>query len=52
MKNQPYGLRHSLGGVYGGKVYHNFDPERLVDKLGIPMDREKLTYYLRLNAMF
>ena len=45
-------LERNFGGVYGGKVYHDFDPVMLVDKLGIPMDGEKLAYYLRLNAMF
>lgn len=45
-------LERNFGGVYGGKVYHDFDPKRLVEKLGVPMDWEKLTYYLRLNAMF
>lgn len=45
-------LERNFGGVYGGKVYHDFDPVMLVDKLGIPMDEEKLAYYLRLNAMF
>lgn len=45
-------LERNFGGVYGGKVYHDFDPMLLIRALNIPFDQEKLTFYLRLNALF
>ena len=45
-------LERNFGGAYGGKVYRDFSPMLLAEKLEIPFDQEKLTYYLRLNALF
>ena len=45
-------LERNFGGACGGKVYRDFSPMLLAEKLEIPFDQEKLTYYLRLNALF
>lgn len=45
-------LRDNYNGTFGGKVYPDFDPDRLFDYLGIEPDREKLRYYLLLDELF
>ena len=45
-------LKHNFDGSYGGKVYPDFDPERLFPALGIEPDREKLRYYTLLDELF
>lgn len=45
-------LRRNFDGSYGGKVYPDFDPDLLLHKLDIPIDREKLRYYILLDELF
>lgn len=45
-------LRRNFDGSYGGKVYPDFNPDLLLEKLGIPIDREKLRYYILLDELF
>lgn len=37
-------LKNNFGGVFGGKVYENFDPDILFRKLGIKIDPVKFKY--------
>ena len=37
-------LKNNFGGVFGGKVYENFDPDVLFEKLGIEIDPVKFRY--------
>ncbi len=45
-------LKHNFDGTYGGKVYEDFNPEMLFEKLGIEPDWEKIKYYLLLDELF
>ena len=45
-------LKHNFDGTYGGKVYEDFKPEMLFEKLGIDPDWEKIKYYLLLDELF
>lgn len=45
-------LKHNFDGSYGGKVYPDFQPEQLFEKLGIVPDWEKIRYYLLLDELF
>ena len=45
-------FRQNLDGTFGGKVYPDSDPERILSALGFSPDREKLRYYLLLNELF
>ena len=44
-------LKHNFDGMYGGKVYEDFDPEQLFDVLGIEPDWEKIKYFLLLDEL-
>ena len=45
-------LKHNFDGTYGGKVYKNFHPDMLFEKLGIEPDWDKLKYYILLDELF
>ena len=45
-------LKHNFGGVYGGKVYKDFNPDLLFEKLEITPDWEKIRYYTLLDELF
>lgn len=45
-------LLHNFDGTYGGKVYPDFQPERLFDALNITPDWEKIRYYILLDELF
>jgi kanamycin kinase/aminoglycoside 3'-phosphotransferase-3 len=45
-------LKHNFAGRYGGKVYKDFNPDLLFEKLGIEPDWEKLRYYTLLDELF
>lgn len=45
-------LMHNFDGTYGGKVYENFSPDLLFEKLGIEPDWEKIKWYLLLDELF
>ena len=45
-------LKHNFDGTYGGKVYEDFNPELLFEKLGIEPDWDKLKYYILLDELF
>ncbi|MBQ7059437.1 MAG: aminoglycoside 3'-phosphotransferase [Firmicutes bacterium] len=45
-------LAWNFSGAYGGKVYPDFDPDRLFDYLGIEPDWDKLRYYKLLDELF
>lgn len=45
-------LIHNFDGTFGGKVYENFSPELLFEKLGIGPNRKKLEYYILLDELF
>ena len=45
-------LKHNFGGLYGGKVYEDFNPERLFEILGIEPDWDKINYFLLLDELF
>jgi len=45
-------LKHNFDGTYGGKVYEDFKPEMLFEKLGVEPDWEKIKYYLLLDELF
>lgn len=45
-------LKHTFDGTYGGKVYKEFKPEMLFEKLGIDPDWDKINYYLLLDELF
>ncbi len=45
-------LKDNLGGAYSqGKVYLDFQPQMLLDELGIEMNEEKFKYYLLLDEL-
>ena len=45
-------LKHNFSGVYGGKIYENFNPDKLFEVLGIEPNWEKIRYYLLLDELF
>lgn len=45
-------LSHNYSGAYGGKVYADFDPNILFEKLGIEPDWEKIRYYILMDELF
>ena len=45
-------LRRNFDGTYDGKAYPDFDPDLLLHELHIPIDREKLRYYILLDELF
>lgn len=45
-------LKHNFDGTYGGKVYANFNPDMLFEKLAIKPNWEKINYYLLLDELF
>ena len=45
-------LKHNFDGTYGGKVYEDFNPELLFEKLGIKPDWEKINWHLLLDELF
>lgn len=45
-------LKHNFDGTYGGKVYEDFNPNMLFEKLEIEPDWEKINYYLLLDELF
>ncbi len=45
-------LRHNFDGTYGGKVYENFSPDLLFEKLGIEPNKEKMEFYRLLDELF
>ena len=45
-------LKHNFDGTYGGKVYEDFNPDMLFEKLGIEPEWDKINYYLLLDELF
>lgn len=45
-------LKHNFNGTFGGKVYPDFHPEVLFEKLGIEPNWEKIRYYILLDELF
>lgn len=45
-------LKHNFDGTYGGKVYEDFNPDTLFEKLGVEPDWEKIKWYLLLDELF
>ncbi len=45
-------LKNNFGGVFGGKVYEDFDPDDLFDALEIEKNEEKLRFYILLDELF
>lgn len=45
-------MRYNFEGRFGGPAYPGCDADLLLDELGVPMDREKLRYYLLLDELF
>ena len=45
-------LKHNFDGTYGGKVYEDFNPDMLFEKLGVEPDWEKIKWYLLLDELF
>lgn len=45
-------LQHNYSGVYGGKVYEEFDARILFDELNIVPDWDKIKYYILLDELF
>ena len=45
-------LKHNFDGTYGGKVYEDFNPDMLFEKLGIEPDWDKIKWYLLLDELF
>lgn len=45
-------LKNNFNGIYGGKVYKDFNPDMLFEKLGIEPDWDKINYYLLLDELF
>lgn len=45
-------LKHNFTGTYGGKVYEDFNPDMLFEKLGVEPDWEKIKFYLLLDELF
>ena len=45
-------LKHNFDGTYGGKVYEDFNPDMLFEKLGVEPDWDKIRYYILLDELF
>lgn len=45
-------LKHNFTGVYGGKVYENFNSNMLFEALEIEPDWDKIKWYLLLDELF
>lgn len=45
-------LKNNFSGFFGGKIYPDFKPEILFEKLGIKPDWNKLNYWFLLNELF
>lgn len=45
-------LKNNFNGSFGGKVYSDFDPDMLFEKLNIELNRDKLNYYILLDELF
>ncbi len=45
-------LKHNFDGTYGGKVYEDFNPDILFEKLEIELDWDKIRYYILLDELF
>lgn len=45
-------LKHNFDGSFGGKVYPDFNPDRLFEALGIEPNWEKLKFYMLLDELF
>ena len=45
-------LKHNFSGMYGGKIYEDFNANKLFETLGIEPDWEKIKYYLLLDELF
>lgn len=45
-------LKHNFDGTYGGKVYEDFNPDILFEKLGIEPDWEKIKWHILLDELF
>lgn len=45
-------LKNNFSGFFGGKVYPNFNPDILIEKLKITPNRDKLNYWFLLNELF
>jgi kanamycin kinase/aminoglycoside 3'-phosphotransferase-3 len=45
-------LKHNFSGMYGGKRYEDFNPDKLFEAIGIEPDWEKINYYLLLDELF
>ena len=45
-------LKHNFDGTYGGKVYEDFNPNILFEKLEIKPDWDKIKWYLLLDELF
>jgi len=45
-------LKHNFDGTYGGKVYKDFNPDMLFEKLGMKPDWDKVNYYILLDELF
>lgn len=45
-------LKHNFDGTYGGKVYKDFNPNLLFEKLGIEPDWDIINYYILLDELF
>lgn len=45
-------LKHNYAGVFGGKVYEDFRPEMLFEKLGMEPDWERIRYYILVDELF
>lgn len=45
-------LKHNFDGTYGGKVYKDFNPDMLFEKLGIEPEWDKINYYILLDELF
>ena len=45
-------LKHNFDGTFGGKVYEDFNPDMLFEKLGLEPNQEKLRYYILLDELF
>ncbi|MBQ5782103.1 MAG: phosphotransferase [Oscillospiraceae bacterium] len=45
-------LKNNYGGVFGGKVYTDFNPDILFEKLGVEPNMDKLNWYILLNELF
>ena len=45
-------LKHNFNGIYGGKVYKDFNPDMLFEKIGIEPVWDKINYYVLLDELF